>query len=155
MNDKENDLELVLIQELNKNPEETVVKLEETYSYLNERIHDLEEDSLVVLNPVECNSIIQLDFLIHMILQTVKNNFHSLSFSNEMKVTIKEYCSSCLEKIPELKDLQNKNIDNPDMNVLKIIVNFELSDNSLEVEDTDFYKSEEFENLLRLNNAIC
>lgn len=145
------DLELNLIDVLNKNPEEVIKELTVNNAEL-ERFYNLmlvKEGSF--LGSKQCRQILSYSFRTEFSLETIKLNYNAVKLESNVIDNVLALCYEALDVIQKIRELQNKNIDNPKYLGFSSVASAEMVNNADENKPLEYYFSEEFEDLIRLN----
>jgi len=146
------DLELNVIDVLNKNPEGVIKELEVNNAELEKLYNTMQSKEGSVILSKQCNDILKYSFRTDFSLEAIKLNYHAIKLEPDVISEVKTLCSEALAIIEKIRVLQNKNIDRPEFLGFSSVISSEIvtngSDNNKPME---YYFSEEFEDLIRLN----
>ena len=145
------ELELNIIDVLNKNPEGVIKELTVNNAEL-ERFYNLmlsKEGSF--LGSKQCRQILNYSFRTEFSLEAIKINYHAIKLEPDVISEVKTLCSEALDIIQKIRILQNENIDNPEFLGFSSVASAEIVNNAAENKPIDYYFSKEFEDLIRLN----
>ena len=146
------DLEINIIEILNSNPDGVIKELEVNNKEL-ERFYNLmqSKDNGTFLGSKHCRDILHYSFRTEFSLEAIKINYHAIKLDVAVIDNIKNLCYEALDIIEKIRVLQNKNIDNPKYLGFSSVASSEMVNNANENRPLEYYFSEEFENLIRLN----
>ena len=145
------DLEINIIDVLNKNPEGVIKELEFNNAELEKFYNLMQSKEGSFLGSKQCRQILSYSFRTDFSLEAIKLNYHAIKLEPEVISEVKTLCSEALDIIEKIRILQNENIDNPKFFGFSSVISSEMVNNSKEDVSMDYYFSEEFEDLLRLN----
>ena len=145
------DLEINIIDVLNKNPEGVIKELTVNNAEL-ERFYNLmlsKEGSF--LGSKQCRQILNYSFRTEFSLEAIKLNYHAIKLEADVIDSVLALCYEALDVIQKIRELQNRNIDNPKYLGFSSVASAEMVNNADENKPLEYYFSEEFEDLIRLN----
>ena len=151
MEEEIQDLELNIIDVLNNNVEGVIKELTVNNKEL-ERFYNLmlsKEGS--VLGSKHCRLILNYSFRTEFSLEAIKINYHAIKLEADVIDNIKNLCYEALDIIEKIRELQNRNIDKPEFLGFSSVASSEMINNKEENKPLEYYFSEEFEDLIRLN----
>lgn len=144
------DLEVNVIEVINSNPNAVLKELSVNLNEFKHLLKVMKSKEGSVIDSIQCKLIIDYAFKMEFILETINLNYHAFKLDADIISEVKKLASDILETIQELKKLQNNNIDNGKYLGLESVIAVELANNSVN-KPVEYYFSEEFENLLRIN----
>ena len=145
------DLEINIIDVLNKNPEGVIEELTVNNAELEKFYNLMQSKEGSVLGSKQCRQILNYSFRTEFSLEAIKVNYHAIKLEADVIDNIKNLCYEALEVIEKIRILQNANIDNPKYFGFPSVASSEMVNNADENKPLEYYFSEEFENLIRLN----
>ena len=146
------DLELNIIDVLNKNPEGVIKELEVNNAELEKLYNTMQSKEGSVILSKQCESILNYSFRTEFSLEAIKLNYHAIKLEADVIDNIKNLCYEALDVIEKIRILQNKNIDKPEFLGFSSVISSEMVNNGSENnKPIEYYFSEEFEDLIRLN----
>lgn len=104
-----------------------------------------------VLGSKYCKLILNYSFRTEFSLEAIKINYHAIKLEADVIDNVKNLCYEALELIQMIRELQNRNIDNPEFLGFSSIASSEMINNKEENKPLEYYFSKEFEDLIRLN----
>lgn len=143
------ELELTVIDLLNKNPEGIVEELSVNNKNLEKIYSDLLASDGSYISYSNCLDILQYIFRTDFTSETIKSNYHGIKLDVELIDSIKMLCYEALDVFHRIQQLQNKNIDKDSFLGLESVIGYEMANNTAN-KPIEFYFSEEFENIIRL-----
>lgn len=145
------DLEINIIDVLNKNPEGVIKELSVNNKELERFYNLMQSKEGSFLGSKQCKQILNYSFRTEFSLEAIKLNYHAVKLEAEVIDNVLALCYEALEIIEKIRILQNENIDNPKFLGFSSVASSEMVNNANDNKPLEYYFSEEFEDLIRLN----
>lgn len=142
------DLDLNLIDVLNKNPEGVIKELSVNNNELKRLYKKMLAKEGSVLASSECKVILNYIFRTDYSLEAIKLNYHAIKLEAEVIDTVKNLCYEALDIFQKLQELQQTNLNDSKFFGLDSVIASEMLKNP--ERPLEYYSSEEYLNLINL-----
>ena len=147
--EKVRDLELGIIKVLNDNPEEVIKELKYNNNEFSKLYDKMTSKEGSVIASTECKKILDYSFRLDFTNETITNNYHGLKLASDVIADIKYECERGLAIIEDIRELQNKNIDDPKYYGMASVLATEMLNYKAD-NIADIFTDKELEDILRL-----
>lgn len=145
------DLDINLIDVLNKNPEGVIKELTVNNAELNRIYKKMLAKEGSVLASTECRKLINYIFRTDYSLEAIKLNYNAIKLEAEVIDNVLALCYEALDIFHKIQELQQANINDSKYFGLDSVIAVELVNNP--ERPIEYYSSAEFLNLINLEQT--